>query len=342
LIFLEKGVLSPLAGLDQAVSEIKRSGDFSRRLSFSRRDELGDLARAIDDLLDKIFQGTSRLSESNAKLEKEIQERKTTERRLLRAKETAELASRSKSDFLANMSHELRTPLNHIIGFTELVVGKQFGDLNDVQTEYLNDVLHSSRHLLGLINDILDLSKVEAGKLELTLEAVNVKVVLDTCLTMIKEKAMKHGIQVSTDVGRMPEAILADERKLKQILYNLLANAVKFTPDGGRICVAARARVNGEFAETVSDALFEEKGSAEVEISVGDNGIGIDPNDFDRIFKPFEQAGTLSECSLQGTGLGLPLTKKLVELHGGRIWVESEGVGKGSKFLFRIPAPVPT
>jgi signal transduction histidine kinase len=222
------------------------------------------------------------------------------------------------------MSHELRTPLNHIIGFTELVVDKNFGDLNEVQEEYLGDVLTSSKHLLSLINDILDLSKVEAGKLELEPIDVNLKILLENSLVMIKEKSMKHRIQLTTDINDIPEVIEIDERKIKQILYNLLSNAVKFTPEGGNIHLAAK---------TVT-----EKGEKDfVEIRVADTGIGLKPEDQERIFGHFEQVESSTSRKFQGTGLGLSLTRQLVELHGGRIWVESEGEGKGSTFRLVIP-----
>jgi signal transduction histidine kinase len=156
------------------------------------------------------------------------------------AKMAADKASKAKSNFLANMSHELRTPLNHIIGFTEIVLDKNFGDLNEVQEEYLNDVHHSSRHLLSLINDILDLSKVGAGKIELEPSNCNLKMVLENSLIMIKEKALKHGIKLVINMDGIPETIRADEHRLKQIMYNLLSNAVKFTPGGGSITLAAK------------------------------------------------------------------------------------------------------
>jgi signal transduction histidine kinase len=236
----------------------------------------------------------------------------------------AEQASQAKSGFLANMSHELRTPLNHIIGFTEIVVDKKCGDLNETQTEYLKDVLQSSSHLLSLINDILDLSKVEAGKMELSLGEVHLENLLSSSLLMVKEKAQKHRIQLSRDLNGCPEKIQADERKLKQILYNLLSNAVKFTPEGGSVRVGV-CRVN---------EISSGKG---VEFSVTDTGIGIKPEDQERIFAPFEQVENSSSRRYQGTGLGLSLTKRLVDLHGGQIWVESEGEGKGTKFSFIIP-----
>jgi len=267
---------------------------------------------------------------------------------LLIAKEKAESANRTKSEFLANMSHELRTPLNHIIGFTELVLDKNLGDLNEVQEEYLNDVHHSSKHLLSLINDILDLSKVEANKLELELSDVDLRKLLENSLVMIKEKALKHGIKLITNMDDIPVTITADERKLKQIMYNLLANAVKFTPDGGEI------RLRADLADgplPIADSSMEKcsdqglrakshelKASQKfIRISVIDNGIGIEHENLARIFNPFEQVESSTTRRFQGTGLGLSLTKQFVELHGGRIWVESEGEGKGSIFSFIIP-----
>ena len=259
------------------------------------------------------------------------------------AKKAAEEANRAKSDFLANMSHELRTPLNHILGFTELVVDKQAGDLNREQQEYLEDVLGSGRHLLSLINDILDLSKVEAGKLELEVSEVNLRGLLESSLTMVKEKALKHGIRLSQKIDGVPDWIGADQRKLKQILYNLLANAVKFTPEGGTVVLAARSLSyrqdgwvagNGQGVEIPSQ-LPEE--SRWVEVSVRDTGIGLKKENLERIFSPFEQADNTAGRRYQGTGLGLSLTRRLVELHGGKCWAESEGEGKGSKFNFVIP-----
>jgi len=236
----------------------------------------------------------------------------------------AEDANKAKSDFLANMSHELRTPLNHIIGFTELVVDKNFGALNELQEEYLGDVLISSRHLLSLINDILDLSKVEAGKLELELTDVNLKILMENSLIMIKEKAMKHRIQLLADIVDIPETISVDERKIKQVLYNLLSNAVKFTPEGGDIQLTAKK-------------ITEEGTEDFVEICVADTGIGLKSENLERIFGHFEQVESSTSRKFQGTGLGLALTRQLVNLHGGRIWVESDGEGKGSSFRLVIP-----
>ena len=260
--------------------------------------------------------------------------KKKVERELWQAKETAEAGNQAKSEFLANMSHELRTPLNHIIGFTELLVGKHFGELNDTQDEYLNDVLTSSRHLLSLINDILDLSKVEAGKLHLEPGNVNLKGLLEHSLTLFKEKAMKRGVQLTTDIDGIPETIRADDRKLKQIMYNLLSNAVKFIPDDGKVRLSANRFSSGE---SKTDEFQLRPNEDYVEISVMDSGIGIKEEDRERIFNPFEQIENSASKRFQGTGLGLSLTKSLVELHGGKIWVESDGEGEGSIFKFVIP-----
>lgn len=285
------------------------------------------------------------LKESNQRLEEAIE-------RANRMAMEAEAANKAKSEFLANMSHELRTPLNAILGFTELILDKHFGDLNKLQEEYLNDALQSSKHLLSLINDILDLSKVEAGKMELDLSSVNPAALLENSLVMVKEKAMKHSIRLTLNKGSLPETMLADERKLKQILYNLLSNAVKFTPDDGSVSMSARTvdyvvrpglRLGDpEMLRIVMDTTKEDEFSpAEVrkfiEFSVSDTGIGIKEEDLERIFSPFEQADGSICRAYQGTGLGLSLTRNIVALHGGKIWAESKGEGHGSTFSTIIP-----
>ena len=252
---------------------------------------------------------------------------------LSRSQRIAEEANQAKSEFLANMSHELRTPLNHIIGFTELVLDKAFGTLTDVQEEYLTDVHDSSRHLLSLINDILDLSKVEAGKLEYESSEVQIGDILTNSLVMIKEKALKHGIKIATELNGIPQSIQADERKLKQILYNLLSNAVKFTSDAGHIKLSAKCVSNAD--KLIQGLSIPEK--SHIQISVEDSGIGLKKEDLKRIFEPFEQVENSASRRFQGTGLGLSLTQSLVELHGGNIWTESEGEGKGTTFKFCIP-----
>ena len=227
-----------------------------------------------------------------------------------------EVANRHKSEFLANMSHELRTPLNAVIGFSEVLGQGIFGDVNEKQKEYLEDILSSGKHLLSLINDILDLSKIEAGRMDLEPSTFSLANALDSGLMIVRERASRHGISLKAAVPPDLPPVVADERKVKQILFNLLSNAVKFTPDGGRIDVRVAAE-NGD-----------------VRIDVQDTGIGIAPEDQSRIFTEFQQVGR--ERSREGTGLGLTLSKRYVELHGGRLWVESTP-GKGSTFSFTLP-----
>jgi signal transduction histidine kinase len=216
------------------------------------------------------------------------------------------------------MSHELRTPLNAILGFSEVLAERMFGEVNAKQAEYLQDILSSGRHLLSLINDILDLSKVEAGRLELELGRFHLPTVLDNALILVRERATRHAITLTQAVAAEVGDIVADERKVKQILVNLLSNAVKFTPEGGRVALTAMAAEDG------------------ITIAVHDTGIGIAPDDQGVIFEEFRQVGSEDARKQEGTGLGLTLAKKFVELHGGRIGVQSQ-VGQGSTFTFTLP-----
>ena len=258
------------------------------------------------------------LSELSASLEDKVEERT---RQLEEARLNSEQANQAKSEFLASMSHELRTPLNAILGFSQVLQEQYFGDLNEKQAEYVNDVLESGQHLLSLINDILDLSKIEAGKMELEPSQIIIKDLLEGSLVMVKEKTLAHGISLDIVTSENLEGleITADERKVKQIMFNLLSNAAKFTPDGGTITV---------------DGKLEKK---ELVVSVTDSGIGIPAEEQDKIFDEFYQTAASMNNKTPGTGLGLPLTKGIVEMHGGRIWVESDGLEKGSRFTFSIP-----
>ena len=229
-----------------------------------------------------------------------------------------EIADQHKSEFLANMSHELRTPLNAIIGFSEVLIERMFGELNEKQDDYLKDIYKSGKHLLALINDILDLSTIEAGRMEFELESFGVEEALVNTLTLIRERAQQHGIALALDTGTGLGEMYADQRKLKQIMLNLLSNAVKFTPDGGSINVRAN-RIGGA-----------------LEVAVKDTGIGIAESDQEAIFEEFRQVGGDYTNKREGTGLGLALTKRFVELHGGTLSLISE-LGSGSTFTFTLP-----
>jgi signal transduction histidine kinase/CheY-like chemotaxis protein len=270
----------------------------------------------------------------------DITRRKEDEQALQHSMEVAKAANRAKSQFLATMSHELRTPLNAIIGFSEILGDQTFGSLNERQLKYAGNILNSGRHLLQLINDILDLSKVEAGRLELTLSTFGVTKVLHDVQAIVRTLANKKSIQLEIKVADNLPPLYADEAKFKQIMFNLLSNALKFTPTGG--CVTVTATVESAPAGTEVTTVPADL-RPWLRVVVTDTGIGVQPKDQERIFVEFEQVDSSYGRQQQGTGLGLALTKRLVELHGGRIWVESEGVeGRGSQFVFRLPAaPAP-
>ena len=298
-LFLQEGLRSvltvPMGG-----------GDVVRGIVVVRR-RPGEFDERIVNLMTALA-NQSKVAIANAHLFREIEEKS----------HLLEVANQHKSEFLASMSHELRTPLNAIIGFSEVLLQRMFGELNVKQDEYLQDVLSSGRHLLSLINDILDLSKVEAGRMDLELARFYLPQAIQDTLTLVRERAARHGIDLSFEMdGRLGEFV-ADERKIKQVMLNLLSNAVKFTPEGGRIEVRAVPTDGG------------------VEISVADTGIGIAPENQELIFEEFRQVGGDYAHKREGTGLGLTLARKLVELHGGRLWVKSQ-IGQGSTFTFSVP-----
>jgi signal transduction histidine kinase len=258
--------------------------------------------------LSRTFADQAAIAIENVRLFQEIQE-KTRQ---------LEVANKHKSDFLANMSHELRTPLNAIIGFSEVLIDRMFGEVNEKQADYLKDIHESGKHLLSLINDILDLSKIEAGRMDLEISSFHLPTALSNAMTLVRERAQRHGIQLDLEIGPGLGDLQADERKFKQIVVNLLSNAVKFTPDGGRVDVSA---------------LLD---PTHIRISVKDTGIGIAPEDHAAVFEEFKQVGRDYTRKAEGTGLGLALTKRFVELHGGEIRLES-APGKGSTFTFTLP-----
>ena len=230
------------------------------------------------------------------------------------------------------MSHELRTPLNHIIGFTDLVVSEKCGPLTSKQKDYLGDVLNSSNHLLSLINDILDLAKVETGQMTLTVSPIVLKPFLEQSMTMILEKALKHRLQLNLDIEEGLTTIMGDERKLKQVLYNLLSNASKFTPDGGFISIrASLIKENKDQSKTANSH------QEWVKIAITDSGIGLKSTDLDHIFHSFKQVDGSASRKYQGTGLGLALSRDFIRLHKGKIWAQSPGPNRGSTFTFTIP-----
>ena len=274
------------------------------------RKSAGAFTPQVIELL-QTFATQSALAIQNARLFREIE----AKRRQL------EIASQHKSEFLANMSHELRTPLNAIIGFSEVLHERMFGELNDKQAEYLADILESGRHLLSLINDILDLSKIEAGRMELDASDFSLPGAIDNALTLVRERAHRRAIALERSIDGSVGNICGDERKVKQVILNLLSNALKFTPEGGRVTV--RARTHDGWAE----------------VSVTDTGVGIALQDQQTVFEEFRQVGN-AEKKVEGTGLGLAISRKFIELHGGKIWVTSS-VGEGSTFAFTLPSPTP-
>jgi signal transduction histidine kinase len=286
---LSWSLIGPIQRIDARLAAIA-SGDFAGHVDVVNRDELGALAANVNRMNDEL-------------------------RRLYME---LEAASRHKSEFLANMSHELRTPLNAIIGFSQVLRDGMFGEVNEKQAEYLDDILTSGNHLLSLINDVLDLSKVEAGQVKLEVQPFSLREALERGVVMVRERATEESVQVALAADPAVDVVDGDERRIKQVIFNLLSNAVKFTPPGGAVDVTT-ARVNGE-----------------LRIAVADTGPGIAPEDHERIFEEFQQTAAGLEKG-EGTGLGLALSKRLVELHGGRIWLESE-VGKGSTFVFTLPA----
>jgi len=299
-LVVARRMVTPIQAIQTGAARFA-TGKLDERIEVRTGDELEALAREFNHM-------AKELQESYAGLERKVEER---------TRELA-VANRHKSEFLANMSHELRTPLNAIIGFSEVLQERMFGEMNAKQAEYIDDIHGSGKHLLSLINDILDLSKIEAGRMELELARFDVPSAIGNALTLMRERANRNFVTLSADVDGQVGEITADERKFKQILLNLLSNAVKFTPEGGKISVVAR-RANGG-----------------IEVVVSDTGVGIAREHHAAVFEEFTQVSGDYTKKGEGTGLGLALTRRFVELHGGSIRLDSEP-GKGSTFTFSVP-----
>ncbi len=340
---LQRVISEPILDLARTMKIVSHEKNYSVRVKKYRSDEIGILIDGFNDMLRQIHIRDEELGNLVEQVElRTVKLQQATERAYIMAQQT-EVANLAKSIFLANMSHELRTPLNGIIGFSEVLIDKHYGDLNEKQEEYLNDILSSGRHLLSLVQDILDLSKVETGKMELELSRINIGELLKGSLSMIKESAMKHGVRLKVEVKQIPETMIADERKIKQIVFNLLSNAVKFTDDEGSIQITADVVENRWLWDNVPlifrEEIFEtieDSHTSYLRVSVADTGIGIRHESLKKIFEPFQQEDDSISRKYRGTGLGLSLSKKLVELHKGIIWVESVA-GEGSTFSFVLP-----
>ena len=313
-LYVARRMVHPIQAIQRGAEQLA-AGKLDEPIVVRSGDELEALAGQFNDM-------ASQLKQSYAELERKVEER-TLELSASLEQQTAimvqlEVANQHKSEFLANMSHELRTPLNAIIGFSEVLGEEMFGDVNPKQAEYLEDINSSGKHLLALINDILDLSKIEAGKMELELSPIDMEAALADAMTLLRDRATKSSVVLALQCPEPIGTWIADVRKFKQIMVNLLSNAVKFTPSGGQVTVRAE-RIAGE-----------------VRIAVSDTGIGIRPQDQELVFEAFRQATGDYLQKSEGTGLGLALTRRFVELHGGRLSLQSEP-GHGSTFTFNLP-----
>jgi|GEM_PF-4374480 signal transduction histidine kinase len=320
-IILARGIAGPIRQLADLSSKVA-DGNLDVTFKTQAVDEIGDLSNAFNFMTERLRTYLKELENHRHTLEIKVEERT---RELETANAELERASTAKSEFLANMSHELRTPLTAIIGFSEVLSMETFGELNDQQKLYLNDIYESGTHLLKLINDILDLSKIEAGKMEMELTLFRIDEMIESSLIMVKDKCHNHGISLNLNIDEslVDYQVSADNMKLKQVMFNLLSNAAKFTPDGGSIDV--NAGLEGE----------------NIMISVADSGIGISKENIENVFGEFYQVKGGTTDKTPGTGLGLPITKRIIEMHGGKIWAESGGDSKGSTFTIEIPREVP-
>ena len=303
MLYLMWRVIVPLKTITGTMQSIA-GGNLTRKIPFAhRQDEIGQFAQALLMFRDSAV--------TQRRLE-------TESLRNLAAKEAAETSNRLKSEFLANMSHELRTPLNAILGFSEMIGAEIGGAVFPRHRAYANDIHSAGAHLLSLINDILDLSKAEAGKLELRCERVDIAELIEECVRLVRGRAAEHDLRIRLAMGAL-SPLFVDRLRVKQILLNLLSNAIKFTPKGGQVSVDATCEADGQLV-----------------IHICDTGIGIAPDMIALAFEPFRQVDSILSRKFEGTGLGLPLVKTFVELHGGNVTIES-ALGKGTTVTVRFP-----
>ena len=297
-------VTRPLSQLREAAKSVTE-GELTKRLNFTRQDELGDLGRTFDRMAAVLSERTAQLEQVNDVLHEQNRE--------------VQQANRLKSEFLANMSHELRTPLNGIIGFSQLMHDGKVGPVSSNHKEYLGDILISAKHLLQLINDVLDLAKVESGKMEFRPETVSLTKVIGEVRQILQALLASKRLAVEVEVSPAVEQLIIDPARLKQVLYNYLSNAIKFTPEAGRITVRGLAEGDDSFR-----------------LEVEDTGIGIKEQEIGKLFVEFQQLDNTCGKKYSGTGLGLALTKRLVEAQGGHVGVSSVA-GQGSTFFAVLP-----
>ena len=328
VLWLSRVFVRPIERI-AATARTIAAGDLESRAPVTSQDELGELAEAFNTMTATLAEREEQLRRMNISLEQKVGERtaelELKQQQLIGANVELERSSRLKSEFLANMSHELRTPLNAVNGFSELLLEETYGALVPKQRRYVENILASGKHLLQLINDILDLSKIEAGRMDLRIEKFSLRQVIDGAVSMIQPLAQKKGLAVEVRTGADLDPVELDAGKTKQILYNLMSNAVKFT-DAGRITISAFR--SGAVPQSI-------------EVIVEDTGIGIRAEDLPRIFREFEQLDGSHARKYEGTGLGLALTRRLAALQGGNIHVESEP-GRGSRFIVHLPAKAVT